>query len=275
MIDDILYKLLRKTLHPHLYHRISRSVLGRGKRYHQAPTYLNIYEHYRNNGLRFNGKVVLELGSGDQYYTALSFLSSGAKQVLLVDPVLSPKSFTKDLETLGRITGCSLPPDAGARITCCRSIQDVPSEYNDHVDIICSHNVLEHFSDLESFFAHNQRLLANSGISYNRVDLSDHTYHVFVKFKLTRAINQRRGLHHLRYSNKTFQLLNDPKCYMNRRLLPTYLELAKRHHLDVRELQTIPFRQVPIHSDLYSGPLDAEKLFITAFSIKFGKKATM
>jgi hypothetical protein len=60
---------------------------------------------------------------------------------------------------------------------------------------------------------------------------------------------------------------------MNRQLLPAYLKLAESHNPEVKELLTIPYRKVPIHSDLFSGSPDKEKLYIIAFSIKLAKSS--
>ena len=264
---DIIYKLSRKALKPGLYKRFSRSFFGRTTAYHKPETYLHIYDHYRDEGLVFENRVVLEIGPGNQFFTALCYLAEGARQVILVDPSITPESFSQNIQAFNKTTGKNLSASLESRVSCYPDLQFVPDSWNAGIDLICSHQVLEHFSELESFFVHNQRLLASSGISYNRVDLSDHTYHIFDRFRFTHSINRERALFHLRYSKKIFDLLNDQKCFMNRILLPTYLDLAKKYGLGVKKLRTYRYKQIPVHPELLSGSLDPELYYVSGFSL--------
>lgn len=275
MITDILYKLLRKSLTPLLYRRVARSVLGRGRAYHRPHTYLDIFSHYRERGLDFRGKTVLECGPGGQFFTAFSFISEGAMKVLLVDPVIDPEALPAQVATYEATVGFKLPADAASRIECYRDLSEVPGRLDGTVDTLCSNHVLEHVSDLDSFFRNNHRLLSPAGRAYHRVDVSDHTYHVFDKFRITRNINQKRSLFHLRYSKAMFRFLNDGKCYMNRAILPVHRRMAVKNGLAVEDLRISPYRKIPIHPELLAelGDCKPEDLFLTEFSIILRKSA--
>jgi SAM-dependent methyltransferase len=270
MIDDILYKLARKILGAGLYRALSRGPFGRARAYDSLQSFDNIFDHYRMRGLDFKTRSVLEVGAGNQFFTPLRFLSAGAKQVLVAEPVLSWDRFERDLELFNLHAG--KPLDSGwarSRILAWKTTGDIPPGWNGRLDVICSHNVLEHFTDLSGYFMDIARLLSPQGMAYNKVDLSDHTYHIFSKYPFTRWILDRRMIHHFRYSRAAFDRLNDPKCYMNRILLPSYLDLARRNRLRIRDLVTESLDPVPIHPDLLQGQSGAKvgEIFVAGFGL--------
>lgn len=190
--------------------------------------------YYRNQGIDFRNKTVLEVGGGDRIYSALFFLAAGARRVVLVDPgIRFDEVEWFSCERLFRISeGCDWEPcHALARIECYPDLAAVPASFDSGVDVICSHFVLEHFRDLADFFIQNQRLLAPTGISHHRVDLTDPTYRAFTRFPFLKSFAVGRRLYHLRYPDWLFSWLDDSKCHINRKLLPDYLRLAKSHNL--------------------------------------------
>lgn len=253
MIFDFTYKLGRKTLGAGLYSALSNSPLGRTRKWVRPETYTGIFSYYRDQLGDFNGKTVCEIGSGNQFFTALHFLRAGARRVFLVEPkVLEPESRLKEnlatfVAALGRDPSLE---DAERRIRMLPDIAGLGGDLEGGVDLICSHLVLEHVADLDSLFRHTTRLLAPGGFAHHRVDLSDHTYHVFGKFPVLRDIAARRSLFHLRYSDRAFSMLNDPKCYMNRRLLPEFLGAAERHGLKAEYRVVNRMQDAKVHSDL-------------------------
>lgn len=269
MIEDILYKMIRKALPSGLFQVASR-LLGRDKAYHRPGTYRGIYDYYRSHGLDFRGKTVLEVGPGSQLFTAFFYLADGADQILVADPKVDPESVHRQLQEFNAFSQNPLGSETTAKIKFFRDTREIPNEYNGRIDLICSNNVLEHLPDLGSFYADNARLLSPYGESCHRVDVSDHTYHLFSKFPLLRNLGHRRSLYHLRYSNRAFQLLNDPKTYMNRKLLPVHLDHVRGVGLRIAELQRQAFPQVPIHPDLWKGSAlpPAEDLHLTDFYFK-------
>jgi SAM-dependent methyltransferase len=278
MILDIAYKLARKAMTQSAYDFISFELLGRRSRYERWETYRDILAHYRSKGLEYRDKVVAEIGCGRQYFTALGFLAGGARQVHMVEPklVFSPETLAEHLKVFNRESGTSLGPEqVQGKIFCHQDSSALKSGLDGSVDLICSFTVLEHVGNLAGFFADMARLLREGGTAYHMVDVSDHTYQVFARWPLLQRINHYRGLYHLRYSGKGFSRLNDPKCFMNRELLPTYLALAKRNGLDVESLETAPYREkASVHPEVLAkaGPSpDPEQVMVTSFSLLLRK----
>ena len=231
---DLIFKLSRRALPISLYKAISRSIFGRNRQWTGIAMPQKISEYYLSQGLDARNKIVIEVGGGDQIFTALFFLSWGATKVILVDPVIGKgrNSWVAVLGEFNRATGKNLEINIlKEKIECYEDLSKVPEIFNGKIGLICSHFSLEHFRDLSSFFVQNQRLLLIDGRSHNRIDLSDHTYHVFSKYQLLKSLSAKRSLYHLRYSDRMFTLLNDPKCYMNRKMIPDYVELSKKFGL--------------------------------------------
>jgi len=207
VLEDILYKLSRKVLPLSLYRSFSRSFLGREKGWKRIETYLATFEFYRNQEVDFTGCRVAEVGSGDQYYTAFFFLDAGAKEVLLVEPTLTPnlEKLSAELARFNHHTSKQIKLDAVmGRIFCYRDLSEIPAEFDFRTGLMFSYLVLEHFRDIETFFLHTRRLLKPKGLSCNIVDLSDHTYHLLAKYGFLRPLAVKRRLYHLRYSDRIF-----------------------------------------------------------------------
>jgi hypothetical protein len=153
-------------------------------------------------------------------------------------------------------------------------MRDVPSVFDYGVDFIFTHFVLEHFDDLDIFFIAVCRLLTPAGVSLNIIDLSDHTYHIFSKYKCFQRFGYRNSLSHLRYSNRVFSFINDHKCFMNRYLLPTYCKKAADYGLKCRITDKILYdRTVPIHKNLTDGlnTLNEDDLKVMSFRMYLDK----
>lgn len=273
---DIAYKLARKALPRKVYSGISGSFLGRDKSWKTLPTYEGVFRYYQGAGLDFRGRNVIEVGCGDQLYTALYLLQAGAESVHLVEPklVLAPGKLDTALESFTRHTRRPWVGDYPAtRILAYRDLREMPSSLEGKADLLVSHLVLEHVPDLGEFFGQSARVLAPGGLCHHRVDLSDHSYHVFGKYPLLAAFAERRSLFHLRYSDAAFDLLNDPKCFMNRKLLPEYLALAAVHGFEVKGLKKRRGLPLPVHQDLRfrQSPVDPDDLAVAEFSIDLKK----
>lgn len=231
---DMLFKLVRKTMR----WDVLRGVAGRRMGVEGDLSGIRmprvVWQYYRNQGIDFRNKTVLEFGGGDRIYTALFFLAAGARRVISVHPgIRFDEVEWLGCERLFRISeGCDWEPcHALSRIECYPDLAAVPASYDSGIDVICSHFALEHCRDLEGFFVQNQRLLAPTGISHHRVDLTDPTYQAFSRFPFLKTFAARRRLYHLRYPDWLFRWLNDSKCHINRKLLPDYLRLARSHNL--------------------------------------------
>jgi hypothetical protein len=277
---DIMYKLFRKGMPQKLYRIIQLSPFGRAKNWERFETYKVIFEDYKKfTHLDLKNKVVAEIGTGNQFYTALFFLHNGADTVIAVDPKITTSSIGEIIEKtidIFKAHDCTFSlsiEEVKNRIVIASDISCIKTEYNNSIDILLSHLVLEHVPSVDVFMCHCNRLLSETGISYNIIDLSDHTYHIFIKYMFTKNIFNRRALFHLRYSDKVFKMINDDKCFMNRVLLPLYLEYANKHDLVAEILQRNRFRKVKIHHDILKkfASRKEEDLYITSFHLKLTK----
>jgi SAM-dependent methyltransferase len=186
MLFDIAYKLARKSMPTGLYDAISYDLLGRRSNYEKKGTYEAIFRHYLDQGVDFRGKTVVEAGSGLQYFTSLYFLSAGAAEVSLVEPKLAFDAdvLRKTVEAFNR--GADKPlafEDVRSRIFCYRDLRQIPEVSRESADLLVSYTVLEHVADLGSFFSESARVLKPGALAYHLVDLSDHTYQVFARWR--------------------------------------------------------------------------------------------
>ena len=269
---DIVWNLFRKVLSNSLYRKLKSGPLGRPGIYFSLPTFKAVFERYRSSGYDFTGKNVLEVGSGNQFYTACFFLAAGARSVTLADPVFSIEeddaTRQAHIRSFTDTVGSHHPPDTAA-INCSSSLEALRFRDTGCFDFIGSHFVLEHFARLETYFEHIGALLAPDGISLNYVDLSDHAYHVFDSRPLTRQLYRKRPLFHLRYSDIWYNTITDPRIWVNRALLPTYRELAHRYRFHIRKLNRTFCSPAEIHPDVIakSRVIRVTDLYITHFSI--------
>ena len=278
MITDVAYKWARRAMSQSFYDYVSFNLLGRKIRYEKWETYRDILAHYKSKGLDFRGKAVAEFGCGRQYFTALGFLAEGARHVHMVEPKLafSREVLAQHLAVFNARYGAALTlAHAEKSISCHADSSAMGRDCDGTLDLICSFTVLEHVGDLAGCFADMARLLRPGGAAYHMVDVSDHTYQVFARWPVLEKINHYRALYHLRYSERGFRQLNDPKCFMNRELLPTYLALAKKNGLKVAGLEPAPYREkVKVHPEVLAragtSP-DPEQVKVTSFALSLRK----
>src|SRR5690606_34480041 len=135
--------------------------------------------------LQFEGKTVVEAGSGLQAYTALHMLRAGASRVLLAEPkVLDPEDADRQLKSFRKRYLFTMPTkEVWERIRFHRDLAEIAAAQTP-VDILCSYTVLEHVRDVADFFRLSREILKPGGIAYHRVDVSDHTYQFFARFPL-------------------------------------------------------------------------------------------
>jgi SAM-dependent methyltransferase len=282
-LPDFFYKLLRKNMPKFLYYGISGSYFGRQKFFTNIEYFQRVFSEYQKVSVTgFKDKTVLEIGCGDQLFTAFFFLMNGCNKVILTEPKFKifndNERFCLCLNLFRGVYPTFDMPDneIRKRVSVEKDIRNIPNIFNDKTDFIFTHNVLEHFDDLNIFYCGVSRLLTpQDGTSYNIVDLSDHTYHIFSRFKFFEFLCYRNRLNHLRYSNKTFALINDPRSFMNRFLLPLYLQKAMEHGLECRITDKVLLDfNVPIHRDLVENlnVADKENLNVTGFRM-FLKKS--
>lgn len=274
MIEDVLWKLFRKSLSDNLYETLRVSKFGRPYKYLSLETYHNIYKHYCEHNVNFSDKIVMEIGSGYQYYTAFYFLMAGARQVYLVDPVFH--TINENIINEQKHEFLKNYPDKNKnidvnKVTVLSSLSDIPDNKNGTIDVICSHLVLEHIHDLDNYFIQAYKLLQKGGQCYNFVDLTDHTYHIFDSRKLTKWIFNRRMLYHLKYSDRMYSCLSDKRTWVNRLLFPAYL--AKAENIGFKDCKQKLFSssKTKIHTDVLEKMAKTEfnekQLYISHFSL--------
>jgi len=255
---DFCYKLARKSIPRFLYEVFRSSYFGRRKFWETIDTYREHFLKYQEAAQTgFRDKNILEVGSGDQIFTALFFLNQGCKRVILVDPKFDVINNGERLAAGISVFKAAYPQfslsddEVKERILAEKDLCNIADTFDNGIDFIFSHTVLEHFQDLDGFYSNVRRLLAHDGVSFNKVDLSDHTYHIFSRFKFSLPLANRGRLRHLRYSDKVFAFINDPKCYMNRKPLPLYCQKAKAYNLKCRITEKVLFdRAVKAHKDI-------------------------
>ena len=277
MFFDILWNLFRKSLGNSFYNTLKSGPLGRPENYYTISTFDTVFTQYVSTGFNFNHKQILEVGGGNQFYTAFHFLSEGADRILLADPVFNNE--TPGIISRHREEFLKSHPDkqlpVPAPVSSYSSLDAIPEDDNSRCDFICSHFVLEHFRELDSYFLGTRRLLSDSGISFNIVDLSDHIYHVFNTRPRTQWLYRSRMLYHLRYSDAFYDAITDRRIWVNRLLLPAYRACAEKYDLVISDIEPLPYlRKVKIHPDvLQRNPTtNREELFITHFSFRLQKR---
>jgi SAM-dependent methyltransferase len=279
MIDvfDIALNIFRKALSDNLYTAVKKiPFVSQHHFYEPISWYRNIFKHYKEAGLDFGGKNILEVGAGKQFYTAFCFKSAGAKSVSLADPVLSgiPGTLIKSqLSAFCKSADCENNTVA-ENISSYRLLEDIPDSQNGTFDIICSHFVLEHFDNLEKFFGNSARLLNRGGVCYSFVDLSNHAYHIFDSKSFTRWLFNKRKLFHLGYSDSWYRAITDKRIWVNRLLVPAYESAALKADLEITYLKPIPYHKIKIHSDVINRNQtpDENKLYNSHFALMLVKK---
>lgn len=248
----ILLNIFRKAMPNNLY-AVLRGIFGHGKTYNQCETYFKIFSCYQNNNVHPKGKKILEVGCGAQLYTGLMFRDHGAESVFLADPALKTITEAKRREQFRRYKDyCKAPINDSLinNISTFHDLNEIPNTENKTFDFICSNTVLEHLRSLDGFFISVKRLLKKDGICFNVVDLSDHVYHMFDGRNLTKWICDSNRLHHLRYSEKFYALMTDTRIWVNRYLLPYYVQQAESNHLSLDIIASNSYPEVPIHKDI-------------------------
>ncbi len=276
ILFEILWNLFRKSLGSKLYVWLKKSRFGRASNYYSISTYRDVFEHYKYAGVDFQSKRILEVGCGEQFYTACYFLSSGAESVTLVDPVFGENAriaMSKHVSEYNEKNNQNFDPSK-LNISYLKSFEEIPVSANANFDIICSHFVLEHFSSLDSYFSNVSRLLSKDGISYNIVDLSNHTYHVFDSRTCTKWIYRKQMLSHLKFSDSFYNMITDKRIWVNRLLLPAYKSLAEKYDLSVIDIDVQKCAKSKIHKDVIirNSPSTEEDFCITHFSITLQKR---
>ena len=233
-----------------------------------------VRSHLENIGWSdLRGKTVLELGPGDNLFTALVARGLGAERVYLVDAgpcaSMDAAKYVAGYDYLER-QGLDLPPRTACTsreglLTACAAeyltngVEDLRMISSNSVDLIWSQAVLEHveLSEIEELLAEIHRLLAGNGVTSHEVDLRDH---------LANALNN------LRFSERTWEgdLLSSSGFYTNRIRYSQMLALFCKVGLSPDVLKTTTWDAMPtprrsLHSSFRRLPED--DLLVSTFKV--------
>lgn len=294
---DAPYKLFRRKMPSELYIGL-QGLVGRRKTYYSVSYHLGIVDQYRQR-VPIEDRTVLEIGPGNEIATAVFMVLLGARRVYLVDRIddnpFSTHGSGNDVPYIRELLhafeesalGKSHAPAMRDPELILERIQQVDCWFTNprvealldgpRPDVILSHFVLEHIFDLDAVFRNLDLILADDGVMYHDVDLSDHSYHVFTKYPWATRLFVANILRHLEYSSRTWARLDDPKAVpMNRALLPKYLELCDRYRFRTERLSTTAVSHAfAIHPDLLADVVEprrtAEMLDISAFELTLSR----
>jgi SAM-dependent methyltransferase len=270
---DVPYKLLRKSLPKGVY-VLGRKVFGRLKKFCSPEHAMMIVALYREH-IPIEGKVILEIGPGNDISTAIMMIMLGAERVYLVDKIskLTEKGHNNDIDFIKAFL-----PEIKKTGIAIKGMQEIPapeiadkicfidSYFTDSerlfealggvkkVDCIVSHQVLEHIDSPDEAFKNMRTMLKPGGVMFHEIDFSDHTMHIFNKYPILRQLCRNHSLAHLYYSDKFWKVCNDTvRLNMNRYILPDYLALFKGYGFTVSGLsRRNTARKQEIHHDILS-----------------------
>jgi SAM-dependent methyltransferase len=209
---DIFLRLLLRIIPNRLYEML-RKLFGRGKKYHTREQYISIARSYlKELGTKcFVGSCVMEIGSGNQIETASCLLENGAKQVIVVDPIINPR-----LSQSGSLVV--------VEASCFN--EEIAHRYARSIDVLVSYQVLEHVRDVPLFMRCVAEVLTPNGIFFARVDVSDHIYHgIKPLMSVLNVPTEVIRCKYLEYSDSFYRRIHPHKrVYMNRCVLPEILQ---------------------------------------------------
>lgn len=168
-------------------------------------------------GIDIRGKVLMDMGCGNNSAHAFEFLAAGAKEFILCE--LLAKEYFTEKKIKGR-----LPENkkiyyeqyAQKLRVIDDSVENLKSLPDNSVDIILSTSLLEHVSDPEKAFSEMKRVLKKDGCMFHSIDLRDHFFFDF-------------PLHFLKFSPWWWKhFFTRPETFTNRFRMPYYLDLIEK-----------------------------------------------
>lgn len=196
-------------------------------------------------GLR--GKSVCEIGPGDYLTSGLSILAAGASRYGVIDRFPGDyfgktakgwyceieqnwSRFYRDLPWAETLTTDGFPENAQDRLELIGQPLET-AKTSQKYDIICSFQVGEHISNIDSFAEIHNRVLNDGGIGLHRVDFGPHDC----------WFSYRDPGTFLRFSDRLWQLTGSNRGVPNRKRHHQFLEAFERAELNVEILFTADF----------------------------------
>lgn len=211
-----------------------------------------IFLRYLPAEIQVSGAVVAEIGCGDCVALADMFLALGAKHVHLVEsaPLVLTEQHVKALAPL--VEAADLPNRGECFIATPELALDT-SKISFHqgfleqtglaanVDLLCSHDVLEHVEDLESFFSVCSKTLVDGGTMVHKFDLSGHEY-----FE-----DPIPPLDFQTYPDWLYSLMCPKYRRATRQFIDTYLEVMKQNSFEIMNVASIRSADMRYVDDIY------------------------
>jgi SAM-dependent methyltransferase len=255
------------------------------RKFGRALQHLRAFEQH-GPGVAAADAVFYEFGAGWDLSIALAYAALGVGRQVLVDirPSARLELVNDSLRTFERLS-VELTAEAGRTLRPLggpvRSIDELEERFGiaylapldarataleaESVDFVSSTDTCEHVppADLARIFGECRRLLRAAGAFSCRIDLQDH-YSYF-----DRSLSR---YHFLRFSERSWRLVNSPLQYQNRLRAPDHLRLAREAGFElVAETPSRPseqglaeLRELPLASRFRTYPL--EELGVTVLS---------
>ena len=199
-VEYVVLRLVRRFLFPRALQRLGiclpylpyyRMNLSETQPEHTCRIYV---DWLATTGWSVTGRRVVEVGSGGTNGAGYALACAGAAHVWCVEPYIAFEP-SKDMLLLAQLARLHKqdPARMAAAVTRCPSFDSVPTG---SADIILSHSVLEHVSDLAALFSQMGTALAMGGVMLHVVDYRDH----FFKYPL----------HFLQFSAESWRKFLDP-----------------------------------------------------------------
>lgn len=180
-------------------------------------------------------KNILEIGPGDNFLLDFIFLLSGANNIYLIDRFKTSinnadhfKLFNHYLMNKSQFLNDIFLEDAKDLFKKIQYFSNSPIEtFNklerNSIDLIFSHDVLEHVSDIQTAIETISVLLRKGGYTLHQIDLRDHLH-----------LNDGCYLDFLKYSPRFWKNFGD---ITNRHRYSKYIELFKKYNLEILHLK--------------------------------------
>ena len=220
-------------------------------------------------------KQLLEIGPGDNFLLDFIFLLNGASNIYLIDRFKTSinntdhfKLFNYYITNHSQFLNDNHVKNAKDLFKKIHYFSNSPIEtFNklkrSSIDLIFSHDVLEHVSDIESAIETISLLLRKGGYTIHQIDLRDHLH-----------LNDGCYLDFLKFSSRFWKYFGD---ITNRHRYSKYIELFKKYNLEILHLKHTrigplsKINKIKQKFNSYYKNLSDEELSIIRFEI-FAKK---
>jgi len=214
--------------------KLFRKYLGKYA-YRTDPAYdKDVYERYSEmlakHQIVYKDKIIMDVGSGDNYYHAYFFIKNGAKKFILCEPFADYLLDSVVLEKRGEILL------GKKKFQEDRSVFENISVVSDHleklkhlddssVDIIISTSVFEHIDNVEKCIKECQRVLKSGGVMIHQIDIRDHA-------------DFEEPFNYLGYSSWNWRWLRTNSfVYTNRRRSKDFLDSLRRNKFTILQAE--------------------------------------